>query len=867
MQRRNLREAAAATANGTKKTKRSQRIRSASAGRDRRTDMQARYWAFLFENLRRAVDDLYTTCEADDSVPGTKEVILVLENYARDFRNLVDWLKLKWDYENTPPPQRPTSLAWEVRKSSPAAAKMLTPTAVAIAAQRMMMASPARRMLNFEEEDERKNVETADKEAVSIELKISQVDEKENEDPKIMGTIAEESTNTKSTSTTTDSVVNAAAKKEKKASEVGKFSATSNLRTATSSGRSVSSAKSTSSSSTVSSSSSSRTRQSAIGTKTASATAASSANSSRISSAANNAGSKISSSRSNSSSSPRTAPRNSANKKVEEGGNRKKAQESLSPKTQRTTLVARQSSVVNNTNNSKTEKSATTRNPLLSRSATTTSLRRPTTLMTAKSAGNISARAMRPTLTNNVHSTKTMVSKRASLPPFGSSSSISSSGSSRSWADTVKGLKTPRSVDNLSVAKEVGAESAPEEEDGWETVKPRTRSKHSPLSCIRGIGVGGGACRQTKIKKMHESPSSTTRSLDSENGDEIAEKRKNADVVIHSAKTRFQMPSSAMSLPTLALMKEEDTACENSLEQKQSGPSGMRSKAKSTARLHSGSDVNKNLDRVAETKGSADSLSEKKSLKKLGVSGATSEAAKKQPPSLPGSNTEKSGEKEQKSAAPKEKATNEPEKKDAQEQTVDDDDIAIAKNKEAITQVEREEAELICLIRETEQEELRSEDGESDKQSVTGPPEEDQLGFMDAAAAALSLDSKKYDKMVESLSWADQMDAEEQLATRYPGRMVHLHEKLSSPSRKKEPQEAFKKHQEKQRLAKKRRDKFQDAKASKLGVLNAKIEVVISHKEQLMAERRGLLDDKMSKAEEKRQQFLDNIRRKAHEVR
>ena len=48
--------------------------------------MQARYWAFLFENLRRAVDDLYTSCEADGHIPGTKEVILVLENYVRDFR-------------------------------------------------------------------------------------------------------------------------------------------------------------------------------------------------------------------------------------------------------------------------------------------------------------------------------------------------------------------------------------------------------------------------------------------------------------------------------------------------------------------------------------------------------------------------------------------------------------------------------------------------------------------------------------------------------------------------------------------------------------------------------------------------------------
>uniref|UniRef100_A0A665VLG2 U1-type domain-containing protein n=1 Tax=Echeneis naucrates TaxID=173247 RepID=A0A665VLG2_ECHNA len=114
------------------------------ARQPRKVDLRARYWAFLFDNLRRAVDEIYVTCESDQSVVECKEVLMMLNNYVRDFKALIDWIQLQEKLEKTDAQNRPTSLAWEVRKMSPGRHVMPSPSA-----DRMVPSPGARRTLNF----------------------------------------------------------------------------------------------------------------------------------------------------------------------------------------------------------------------------------------------------------------------------------------------------------------------------------------------------------------------------------------------------------------------------------------------------------------------------------------------------------------------------------------------------------------------------------------------------------------------------------------------------------------------------------------------------------------------------------------------
>ncbi|XP_069898917.1 S phase cyclin A-associated protein in the endoplasmic reticulum isoform X1 [Dipodomys merriami] len=110
----------------------------------RKIDLRARYWAFLFDNLRRAVDEIYVTCESDQSVVECKEVLMMLDYYVRDFKALIDWIQLQEKLEKTDAQSRPTSLAWEVKKMSPGRHVIPSPST-----DRINVPSSARRSLNF----------------------------------------------------------------------------------------------------------------------------------------------------------------------------------------------------------------------------------------------------------------------------------------------------------------------------------------------------------------------------------------------------------------------------------------------------------------------------------------------------------------------------------------------------------------------------------------------------------------------------------------------------------------------------------------------------------------------------------------------
>ncbi len=200
------------------------------------------------------------------------------------------------------------------------------------------------------------------------------------------------------------------------------------------------------------------------------------------------------------------------------------------------------------------------------------------------------------------------------------------------------------------------------------------------------------------------------------------------------------------------------------------------------------------------------------------------------------------------------------------DETEDKDDV---ENDEDQRKLFEEQESLERQIRELENTEIDvdTETDDPDCDVILGLEESENDYFYQSGDENMSLEMR-YQSLLSDMSVGER---DETLATlqaivsRHPGRAQELHQKLSSPSRRRSLHETLKKYQAKQSRAHDKREALNKEKSIKIQTLLARVEDVKAAKQQLIDDKRLRMEKRLQKAENNRNQFLKDKVRKAHD--